>query len=50
VLDPPTALVFLTDGFGPALAEAPPYPVLWTLTPDGERPCAFGAVLRLDAG
>lgn len=43
----PKALIFLTDGFGPAPTQAPPYPVLWVLTPQGERPAEWGESLRL---
>ena len=43
-LEPPTASLFLTDGFGEAPAEVPAYPVLWVLTADGERPAPPGRV------
>ena len=42
----PTLLVFFTDGEGPAPAKAPPYPVLWILTSDGNPPAPWGAVAR----
>lgn len=38
----PQCLLYFTDGFGPAPQEAPPYPVLWCLTPDGEVPAKWG--------
>lgn len=46
----PDVLVFLTDGYGPAPAEAPPYPVLWALTWDGEAPSRWGQVAVVGAG
>lgn len=46
--EPPAALVYLTDGYGEAPATAPRYPVLWVLTPDGQKPTTWGADLRLD--
>ena len=43
VLDiPPQCLLYFTDGFGPAPDEAPEYPVLWCLTPDGSVPANWG--------
>jgi predicted metal-dependent peptidase len=42
----PAALVYLTDGFGPA-PEAAPLPTLWVLTPEGRRPAPWGVELRL---
>jgi len=45
---PPDALVFLTDGYGEAPAEAPPYPVLWVLTPSGVRPAPWGRTVAMD--
>lgn len=47
---PPRALVYLTDGFGWAPDEAPEYPVLWVLTPDGTEPADWGETIRLPAG
>jgi len=43
----PRVLVWLTDGMGRAPDESPPYPVLWALTHDGERPASWGEVVRL---
>ena len=48
--EPPTVLVYLTDGHGPAPAVAPPWPVLWVLTPQGRRPVDWGEVAWLDLG
>ncbi len=42
----PAAVIYLTDGIGPA----PPsmeFPTLWVLTPEGEKPAAWGVELRL---
>lgn len=44
---PPSALIFFTDGFGRAPRRAPPYPVLWAITPDGIPPVRWGECLRL---
>lgn len=43
----PGCLVYLTDGWGPAPAEPPPYPVLWALTTDGDKPAPWGLELRV---
>lgn len=45
--DPPAAVVFLTDGMGPAPHEAPPYPVLWCLTAGGVAPAPWGREVSL---
>jgi predicted metal-dependent peptidase len=42
----PSAAVFLTDGMGDYPDEAPPYPVLWVLTPNHQHP-PFGTVTVL---
>ena len=47
--DPPTALVVMTDGLGPAPEQPPPYPVLWALTPGESRAPAWGSSVRLAA-
>src|SRR5699024_7110524 len=44
---PPKAVVFLTDGYGPVPEEPPEYPVLWVLTPDGMAPAPWGEVVEL---
>jgi len=46
--EPPNALVYLTDGYGDAPENAPSYPVLWALTPDGEAPANWGQVVSLE--
>ena len=43
----PSCFIYITDGFGPAPENPPPYPVLWLLTGDGERPASWGRELRL---
>ena len=44
---PPAAVIYLTDGFGPA-PERMEFPTLWVLTREGVCPAPWGAVLRLD--
>lgn len=43
----PSCLIYITDGCGPAPDNPPPYPVLWLLTSDGEKPAPWGRELRL---
>lgn len=43
----PAALIYLTDGFGPA-PEQSDIPTLWVLSPDGRKPVDWGLELRLD--
>lgn len=43
----PSCLIYITDGCGPAPDNPPPYPVLWILTGDGEKPAPWGRELRL---
>ncbi len=43
---PPAAVIYLTDGFGPA-PEASRFPTLWALTADGQKPVDWGVELRL---
>jgi predicted metal-dependent peptidase len=54
VLDPvflrkhcPKVIVYFTDGCGPAPPSPPPVPLLWCLTPDGQRPTGYGEVVSL---
>lgn len=42
----PAAVIYLTDGYGPAPAEME-FPTLWVLTPDGQKPAEWGVELRL---
>ena len=43
---PPAAVIYLTDGFGPA-PERMEFPTLWVLTEDGRKPVDWGVELRL---
>ena len=43
----PSCFIYITDGFGPVPYNPPPYPVLWLLTGDGEKPAPWGWELRL---
>ena len=47
-LDRPDALIYLTDGFGEVMQDAPGYPVLWVLTKDGQAPANWGEVVPLE--
>ncbi len=44
----PRVMLYFTDGFGDAPEKAPDYPVIWVLTPDGQKPCGWGEVVQLD--
>ncbi len=44
----PAAVIYLTDGYGPAPAEMQ-FPTLWVLTEDGQKPADWGVELRLNA-
>lgn len=44
----PSVVVFFTDGFGPAPAEPPPYPVIWVYVgPQVHRPVEWGQHVRV---
>lgn len=43
----PSCLIYITGGCGPAPDNPPPYPVLWILTGNGEKPAPWGWDLRL---
>ena len=43
----PAAVIYLTDGFGPA-PEQMEFPTLWVLTGEGKKPVEWGVELRLD--
>ena len=43
---PPAAVIYLTDGIGPAPEEME-FPTLWMLTAEGEKPVPWGVELRL---
>ncbi|MFU8830866.1 MAG: VWA-like domain-containing protein, partial [Wenzhouxiangella sp.] len=49
-LEPPTALVFLTDGDARVTERTPHWPVLWCLPRGGTRPASWGGALTLPAG
>jgi predicted metal-dependent peptidase len=42
------AVVYLTDGYGDVPESAPQVPVIWALTHNGEPPCDWGRVLRIE--
>jgi predicted metal-dependent peptidase len=42
----PDAVVYFTDGVGPAPKRPPGMPVFWCLTANGRRPASWGRVLR----
>jgi predicted metal-dependent peptidase len=44
---PPAAVIYLTDGFGPA-PERMEFPTLWVLTKEGRPAAPWGAELQLD--
>ena len=44
---PPAAVIYLTDGIGPAPEEME-FPTLWVLTAEGEKPVPWGVELRLE--
>jgi predicted metal-dependent peptidase len=44
---PPAAVIYLTDGYGPA-PEKMVFPTLWVLTKEAQRPVPWGVELRLD--
>ncbi|MEE2812136.1 MAG: VWA-like domain-containing protein [Candidatus Thermoplasmatota archaeon] len=46
--EPPKALLYMTDGFGPTPQEAPEYPVLWVLNQHGRQPCHWGEIVRIE--
>ncbi|MBO7329039.1 MAG: hypothetical protein J6W00_09750 [Lentisphaeria bacterium] len=43
-------LVYFTDGFGPTPQEAPDYPVIWVLVPDGVKPAKWGEEVYIQKG
>lgn len=44
--EPPSALVYLTDGFADEPAR-PDFPVLWAISHDGQRPTEWGELIQL---
>lgn len=43
----PELIIYFTDGYGPAPDNAPQVPVVWCLTPDGEKPASWGRVIQM---
>ena len=43
----PDLIVYFTDGAGPSPEKPPRQPVVWCLTPDGERPAEWGSVVQM---
>ena len=43
----PSCVIYITDGYGPAPDNPPPYPVLWLLTSDGAKPAKWGWEMKL---
>ena len=43
-------LIYFTDGFGPTPREAPDYPVIWVLVPDGVKPAKWGEEVYIQKG
>jgi predicted metal-dependent peptidase len=41
----PDVVVYFTDGYGPAPAQAPRIPVVWCLAPEGTPPALWGRVV-----
>ena len=46
--EPPKALLYMTDGFGPAPDTPPNYPVLWVLNEHGKVPAHWGGMVRIE--
>jgi len=46
--EPPKALLYMTDGHGPAPFGQPNYPVLWILNDYGVKPANWGTVIRIE--
>ncbi len=45
--EPPMALVFLTDGYGPAPNERPGWPTLWVTDSNGVQPANWGEWVKI---
>jgi predicted metal-dependent peptidase len=49
--DPPSVVVFFTDGYGPAPTTAPTgYGTVWMITEGGVPPCKWGTHISLTDG
>jgi predicted metal-dependent peptidase len=44
----PAVILFFTDGLGEAPQKAPPWPLIWCLTPEGEPPAQWGGVVKME--
>ena len=44
----PDLFIYLTDGYGPAPAKAPPFEVIWCITPSGKRPVEWGREVNIE--
>lgn len=44
----PDVVVFITDGYGPAPCQPPPYRVIWAVLGGGPRPAAWGEYIAID--
>jgi len=44
----PDLVVYFTDGLGPAPHRTPRVPLVWCLTPGGQRPAGWGRVIQMD--
>jgi predicted metal-dependent peptidase len=43
----PSCLIYLTDGYGDAPQNPPPYPVMWVISPGGRNSCPYGTVINM---
>ncbi len=43
----PNCLIYLTDGYGDAPDNPPPYPVMWIISPGGYNSCPYGTVAHM---
>lgn len=43
----PNCLIYLTDGYGDAPENPPPYPVMWIISPGGYNSCPYGTVAHM---
>tara|TARA_B100000683_G_scaffold220995_1_gene218088 strand:+ start:687 stop:2009 length:1323 start_codon:yes stop_codon:yes gene_type:complete len=46
----PEVLLFLTDGYGDAPKNEPPYPVIWGINEGGIKPAQWGKEIDIDLG
>ena len=44
----PDLVIYFTDGGGVAPSSPPSMPVIWVLTPKGQRPCSWGRVISMN--